>query len=60
MAYDEKEQNERFVLMQEIMDLVDKTNTDYEGMLAHYGVESNVDMTTEQLRDAKKVLEKKL
>ena len=57
---DEKEQNERFVLMQEIMDLVDKTNTDYEGMLAHYGVESNVDMTTEQLRDAKKVLEKKL
>ena len=57
---DEDEQKERLELMNEIMDLVDKTNTDYEGMLAHYGVESNVDMTTEQLRDAKKVLEAKL
>lgn len=56
----DEEQKERLELMNEIMDLVDKTNTDYEGMLAHYGVESNVDMTIEQLKDAKEVLEKKL
>ena len=56
----EEEQNERLTLMQEIMDLVNKTNTDYESMLNHYGVESDADMTTEQLRDAKEVLEKKL
>ena len=56
----EEEQQERLNLINEIMDLVDKTNTDYEGMLKHYGVGSNIEMTTEQLRDAKEVLEKKL
>lgn len=56
----DEEQKERLELMNEIMDLVDKTNTDYEGMLAHFGVESNIDMTTEQLKEAKEILEKKL
>lgn len=56
----DEEQQERLNLINEIMDLVDKTNTDYEGMLKHYGVGSNAEMTTEQLRNAKEVLEKKL
>lgn len=56
----DEEQIKRLNLMKEVMDLVEATNTDYEGMLAHFGVSSNVDMTTEQLEEAKKVLEQKL
>ena len=55
-----EEQDEKLLLMKEVMDLVDATNSDYEGMLKHFEVESNADMTIEQLKEAKKILEIKL
>ena len=57
---DDKEMADKFYLMQEVMELAERTNTDYEKMLEHFGVESNSEMTITQLLEAKKVLEKKL
>ena len=57
---EESEQQERLSLIAQMSDLIDKTNTDYEGMLKHYKVDSNSKMTTEQLRDAISIMEKKL
>ena len=60
MVLNNNEKNEKLTLFGEIEDLIMQTKTDYENMLKHYGVESNADMTIEQLRDAKSELEKKL
>ena len=57
---DEEEQQERLYLIKDIMDLANTTNTDVEKILEHFEVDSLPDMTTEQLKEAKAVLEKKL
>ena len=56
----EDEQQERLELINDLNGLVELTNTDYEKLLAHYKVESNADMTTEQLKDAVEKLKEKL
>ena len=56
----EKEQNEKLELMKDLHDLADLTNTDYEKILEHYKVESNAEMTTEQLKEAIEKLKEKL
>lgn len=54
------EQQERLELINDLNGLVELTNTDYEKLLAHYKVESNADMTTEQLKEAIEKLRGKL
>jgi hypothetical protein len=54
------EQQERLELINDLNGLVELTNTDYEKLLAHYKVESNADMTTEQLKEAIEKLKEKL
>ena len=56
----EEEQKEKFELMQDLMGLVEITNTNYEELLKHYQVESNADMTIEQLKEATEHLKRKL
>ncbi len=51
---------DQFKLIAKLQELVNVTNTDYESLKKHYGVESDVDMTQEQLEDAIKILEAKL
>lgn len=55
----DKTEKEILTLLSKINELVMDTNTDYEEILKHYGVESNQDMTLEQLEDCVKTLEKK-
>lgn len=52
--------NNKEMLISEIDKLEIDTNTDHEEMLKFYKVESNIDMTIEQLMDAKHRLEMKL
>lgn len=52
--------DEKTKLIQEIDDLEIQTKTDHEEMLKFYKIESNIDMTIEQLQDAKHRLEMKL
>ncbi len=52
--------DEKTSLIQQIDSLEIQTNTDHEDMLKFYKVESNIDMTIEQLQDAKHRLEMKL
>lgn len=52
--------NDKGMLISLIDKLEIETNTDHEKMLKHYGVESNIDMSIEQLQDAKHQLEMKL
>lgn len=56
----EDEQNEILDLIDKMMDLELKTNSDHEAILKHYKVKSNNDMTLEQLKDCISKLEKKL
>ena len=56
----EEEQNERLELINDLNGLVELTNTDYEKLLKHYKVDSNSDMTTEQLKEAVEKLREKL
>lgn len=56
----EKEQQERLELINDLNGLVELTNTDYEKLLAYYKVDSNSDMTTEQLKEAIEKLKEKL
>ena len=56
----EDEQLEKLTLMNQMNNLIQKTNTDCEKLNEHYGVKSNADMTIQQLKDAISVLEKKL
>lgn len=55
----EEEQQERLRLIVMINDLVNQTNTDYDELLKYYGVESNSEMTIEQLKDAVEKLRSK-
>lgn len=52
--------DEKTKLLTEVADLEIQTNTNHEEMLKFYKVESNIDMTIEQLQDAKHRLEMKL
>ena len=56
----EEEQKEKFELMDDLMGLAEITNTNYEEILKHYKVESNADMTIEQLKEATEHLKGKL
>lgn len=56
----EKEQVERLELINDLNGLVELTNTDYEKLLKHYEVNSNAEMTTEQLKEAVEKLKEKL
>lgn len=56
----EEETMEKIALMSKLNDLVLETNCDYEGMLKHYEVDSNNEMTIEQLKDAIENLEKRV
>lgn len=54
------EENEEILdLMVKMNNLVMETETDYEKLLEHYGVDTNDKMTLEQLRDCVKILEEK-
>lgn len=52
-ALDDEEYDEKLVLISEIQDLERAKNIDHSKALAHYKVESDSDMTLEQLRDYK-------
>lgn len=52
--------DEKTKLIQEVDNLEIQTKTDHEEMLKFYKIESNIDMTIEQLQDAKHRLEMKL
>jgi len=56
----EEEQNEKLLLLNRMIELVDKTGTDINKLLDNYKVKSNVDLTIEQLKEANAILEKKL
>lgn len=56
----EEEQKEKLELMNDLHELADLTNTDYEKILAHYKVESNDEMTIDQLKEAIEKLKEKL
>ena len=55
-----EELDEQTQLIQDISNLEIQTNTDHEEMLKFYKVDSNLDMSIEQLKDAKHRLEMKL
>lgn len=57
---EEEEQKERFDLMKQMVDLADKANVDYDSILTRWGVESNSDLTTEQMKTIVKDLEARL
>lgn len=57
---EEEEQNERLVLLAQMQDLIEKTNTDHEKILEHYGVESNAELSTLQLKEINDTLEARL
>ena len=54
-----EDQKEKLDLMVELTKLVDETDTDYDELLKYYKVNSNGDMSLEQLKDAVAVLEMK-
>lgn len=56
----EEESMEKITLMSKLSDLVFETDTDYAALLRHYEVESNNEMTIEQLKEAIKTLEGRL
>lgn len=56
----EEKTEEELSLVVRLQELVNATNTDYESLKKHYGVESDIEMTKEQLEDAIEKLEKKL
>lgn len=55
----EEESMERISLMSKLNDLVIDTECIYEDLLKHYNVNSNTEMTTEQLKEAVETLEKR-
>lgn len=56
----EEESQQRIKLMAELNNLVEETECDYDGMLKHYGVESNNQMTIAQLQEAINTLKSRL
>lgn len=57
---DKVELNDRLKLMSEFVTLINKTKTDKEKLYEHYKVESDAELTNEQLKDAIEVLKKKV
>lgn len=57
---DKVELNDRLKLMSEFVTLINKTQTDKEKLYEHYKVESDAELTNEQLKDAIEVLKKKV
>ena len=55
----EEESMERIALMSKLNDLVIDTECIYEDLLKHYNVNSNTEMTTDQLKEAVETLEKR-
>lgn len=55
----EEEQLERFNLLNQMKELINKTNTDYEKLLEYFNVKSNSELTDEQLKEAIKIMVKK-
>ena len=55
----QEESMERIALMSKLNDLVIDTECIYEDLLRHYNVNSNTEMTTEQLKEAVETLEKR-
>ena len=55
----EEESREKQELMVKLNDLVLETDTDYEALKKHYEVNSNNEMTIEQLKEAVETLEKR-
>ena len=55
----EEEVKERIELMRKLNDLVFELEVDYEELLKHYEVNSNNEMTIEQLKEAVETLEKR-
>ena len=53
------EQVERLTLLNRMLELVDKTKTDMTKLLQNYQVESNTELSNEQLKNAISILEKK-
>lgn len=60
ISVNQKSLDEKTKLIQEVDILEIETKTDHEKMLKFYEVESNIDMSVEQLKDAKHRLEMKL
>lgn len=56
----EDESMEKIALMSKLSDLVFETDTDYAALLRPYEVESNNEMTIEQLKEATEALEKRM
>ena len=56
----QEEQKEKLTLMSKLNELLDETGTDRKAFYDYYKVESNAQMTTEQLKDGIKKLERKL
>lgn len=52
-------QEDKLKLLVKVKQLVADTDSDYEAILKHYKVESDAEMTVEQLKEAISVLEKK-
>lgn len=52
-------QEDKLKLLAKVKQLVADTDSDYEAILKHYKVESDAEMTIEQLKEAISVLEKK-
>lgn len=55
----EEEAQERLELMTDINNLVLETDTDYEDIYKQYGIESIKELNIKQLKDCKKILERK-
>ena len=56
----EEEHKEKMMLMNEINSLVIDTDSDWDDILKHFEIKSARDMSIEQLKECKKILEKKL
>ena len=56
----EERPDDELMLIVKLQDLVNATNTDYETLKKHYGVESDMQMTKEQILDAISNLEARL
>ena len=58
--YTEEEENRILVLMQELKELFEKTETDRKKFYDYYGVTSDMEMSLEQLEDGVKILKGRL
>lgn len=56
----EEESKQRITLMNELNNLVEETNCDYEALKDHYKVKSNNEMTIAQLQEAVNTLKKRV